>query len=135
MREIKFSPPVSSEICCTAISADGQNIALVNLKNEVYVYDLAVGRTSKMASPAGRTADLVFSANNALLAGSSPDGNVVIWDVKTGRVFRDFSGHAGAVTALTFSPDGKLLATGGSDRLTKLWDLRTGEERLALFRA
>jgi WD40 repeat protein len=131
-REIRLSPPVDFEVCCTAISTDGQSVALVNLKDEVYVYDLSARRTSKMSSLAGKTADLVFSSNNALLAGSSPEGNVVIWDVKSGRALRNFSAHAGAVTAVTFSPDGKLLATGGSDRLTKLWDLRTGEERLAV---
>ena len=100
----------------------------MNAIDYVTVVNVAAGTSVKMRTGSGQ----VFCPDNRLLAGSSPEGNVVIWDISSGRFIRDFSGHAGPATALAFSTDGKLLASGGADKLTKIWDLATGEEQLSL---
>jgi WD40 repeat protein len=41
------------------------------------------------------------------------DGNICLWDVKTGDELHCFDGHTGTVSALAFSSDGKFLVFGG----------------------
>jgi WD40 repeat protein len=63
---------------------------------------------------------------------------VALWDVKTGRLIRRFTGHKGAVCAGAFSPDGTKIVTGGgtghselgkpTDTELRLWDVAGGRE-------
>ena len=53
---------------------------------------------------------LAFSPANGLLASSSDDGTVKIWNPAHGTVLKTFVGHAGAVGSIVFSPDGGKLA-------------------------
>ncbi|MFD8081616.1 NB-ARC domain-containing protein [Kitasatospora sp. NPDC059722] len=70
--------------------------------------------------------DCAFSPEGTLLATSSHDGTVRLWDSATGGPVRILTGHVGAVAACAFSPDGTLLATTGHDRTARLWDTHTG---------
>jgi WD40 repeat protein/tRNA A-37 threonylcarbamoyl transferase component Bud32 len=73
-------------------------------------------------------------------------GEVILWDLATGRKLATLGGHEGMVTSVAFAPDGKTLASTSlaSTRMTlwedppqprdlpgqlKLWDLATGKER------
>lgn len=51
------------------------------------------------------------------------DGRIQLWELATGKLHRELSGHRGRVTAAAFSPDGLSLATGGDDSPVLLWDL------------
>lgn len=50
-------------------------------------------------------------------------GELVYWDVATGRVTRVGKTHCQAIRAVAVSPDGKRIATGGGAGQVKLWDL------------
>ncbi len=67
-----------------------------------------------------------FSDGEYVLAGSM-DGNIRLWDVKTGAKIRTFTGHSYEVASVAFSRDGKHVLSGG-DASTRLWDTATGEE-------
>ncbi|HEY0174427.1 MAG TPA: hypothetical protein VGB98_25650 [Pyrinomonadaceae bacterium] len=78
----------------------------------------------------------VFSPDGRLVATGHNGGDVVVWDVATGREVRrltDNSGDPGAQDIDgwlwgVFSPDSRLLATGVGPNV-RLWDLLTGERR------
>ena len=125
-----FTPKGS--VVAEAISRDGQFVAFRDEGAIVTVVNVAAGTSLKMSAKSRPNSDLAFSPDDKLLAGSSPEGNVVLFDTSSGRLVRNFSGHAGPATAFAFSNDGKLLATGGADKLTKIWDLATGQEQLSL---
>jgi WD40 repeat protein len=59
-------------------------------------------------------------------------GDVVIDDVKTGRVLRRNRAHASVVTNLVFSPDGRTVASLSDDQKVIVWDVKTGKPRLTL---
>jgi WD40 repeat protein len=64
---------------------------------------------------------LAFSPDGNLLATSSADSRVLLWDLAKHRVRATWEGHVGPVTALAFSPDGGHVASGGEDRTVRLW--------------
>ncbi|MFX0042482.1 MAG: serine hydrolase [Candidatus Hodarchaeota archaeon] len=68
-----------------------------------------------------------FSPNGQILASSSHDGSIMLWDVTSGEVLRVLQRHYYSVVSLAFSPDGTILASGGWDKKINLWNLTTGE--------
>ncbi len=59
-----------------------------------------------------------------VLATGDVDGDVHLWNTRTGRHMATLTGHSGEVRAMACSPDGALLITaGGQDRTIRLWDI------------
>jgi uncharacterized protein with WD repeat len=69
---------------------------------------------------------VAFSPDGKTLASAHNDSTIQLWDVKTGRLIRSFTGHTGHVPVIVFSPDGKTLAGGSPDQTVKLWDVSSG---------
>ena len=61
----------------------------------------------------------------SILASSSGDRTIKLWDVKTGECLKTYRGHGEAIYAIAFSPDGKILASGSGDNTIRLWDTVT----------
>ncbi len=81
---------------------------------------------------AAHQCSLAFSPDGSLLAtGDGPDGDVLVWDTRTGEA-RRLQGHERSVYAAAFSPKGTLLATGSRDRTVRLWDAGTGTLKATL---
>jgi WD40 repeat protein len=71
---------------------------------------------------------VAFSPDGLHLASGEVNGNVTLWDARTGNRLRTRRAHVWDVRALAFSPDGRRLATGGrGDRLARVWHVSTGE--------
>jgi WD40 repeat protein len=70
---------------------------------------------------------VAFSPDGGLLATTSGDRTVRLWEMPSGRPHgQPLTGHTAAVKDVAFSPDGRLLATAGADRTVRLWDVATG---------
>jgi RNA polymerase sigma factor (sigma-70 family) len=72
-------------------------------------------------------AGVVFSRDGKTLIAGDAQGNVIFWDVATGKELRRAPPHPQlpVVNALALSPDGKILAGGLTDAIC-LWDAATG---------
>ncbi|MDX6611437.1 MAG: hypothetical protein QOD75_623 [Blastocatellia bacterium] len=55
-------------------------------------------------------------------------GQVVLWDVASGREIGALKGHGKGVTQVVFSRDGRLLASASSDNTIRIWNLSTKSE-------
>jgi serine/threonine-protein kinase len=85
--------------------------------------------------PATTSACLSPARDRNLLATSSTDGSVRLWDLSSRTLvlrlrtqLHQRSGHDALAAALAFSPDGALLAAGHIDGHVHLWNMATGEE-------
>lgn len=67
-----------------------------------------------------------FAPDGKLLAASSGDKKVRVWDVATGRVVQMFADHLDVVLSVAFSPEGKTIASGSDDNTVRLWSAATG---------
>ena len=73
-------------------------------------------------------AGVAFSPDGKLIASSTRDHSVTLWDFKSGQaILPALFGHTGRVASVAFSRDGKILATGGADGDIRLWDVDTHE--------
>ena len=83
----------------------------------------------QMAGYAHGVNSTIFSpVNGRIVASSSDDNSVHIWDAATGAQVRRLSGHKLAVESAVFSHDGEWIVTGSSDRTVRVWSVETGKE-------
>jgi WD40 repeat protein len=116
---------------CVALSPDGQLLAAGSL------YSSGMVRFWRLAEDA-RAEDLVglhkqavqhlaFSPDGRLLASTSSDNSVGLWDLAGKKPVR-LEGHADWVLGVAFTPDGQLLASVSDDRTIRLWDVQRREQ-------
>ena len=63
---------------------------------------------------------LDWRLDSNVLASSSEDASVKLWDMFTGNQIKSWNAHGGGTTSVRFAKDGRLVTT-GRDRVAKLW--------------
>ncbi|HEX5268962.1 MAG TPA: WD40 repeat domain-containing serine/threonine-protein kinase [Gemmataceae bacterium] len=109
---------------------------------EVMVWDADTGEVVAHLKDDLEHGAMAFSADGKWLAapaksGSQAVGDVLVWDLATGKPRLRLKGHAITVDGLAFSPDGHRIASAAQpvnqpSGEIKLWDAATGTELLAL---
>jgi WD40 repeat protein len=135
-----------------AFSADGQWLASGSADQTVKVWDWQTGQlgqtlrghTSHICAvafspipptPEEKTAKhplvsplpFLRGDQGGILASSSRDKTVRIWDVTTGSCLRILPGHGDWVYAVAFCGEGNTLISGSADRTVRVWDWQTGQ--------
>jgi WD40 repeat protein len=79
----------------------------------------------------GAICALDLSADGGAIASGGTEGNVVLWDAKSGTIKHRFVHSKVRVTSVAFSPDGRTLAASFHPYSAKdviVWDVDTGKE-------
>ena len=111
-----------------AFSGDGTQLAAAS-QGTVAVWDVASGLLSDAHQlPDGEGYIPAFAPDLSLLAVSSPQACVLLWDMHARSVRARLQSDPRVHTyAQAFSPDGKLLATASTDNSVKLWRVDTSQ--------
>jgi RNA polymerase sigma factor (sigma-70 family) len=139
---------------CAAFSPDGQTLATGDNKKFISLWDVATGKEKAVArghtvwlyavafSPDGKTlasaggmdslAEVRVQSFNDIPKESFEWGEVMVWDLTTGKARRFYQGKVGRVMSVAFSPDGQTLASAERDGAIRLWDVATGQEQACL---
>ena len=91
--------------------------------------DAASGRLQRRIDTGGiRIVDVAVSPDGRLLAVTSHNPGLGVWDLKTGKqLSANGAGHEEPVRDLRFSPDGSQLVTAGMDGRIVQWDAVSGK--------
>jgi len=79
----------------------------------------------------GAVADISFSPDGEVLASASggrEDGNIKLWDMRSGQQLRSLHGSHFGFHSVSFSPNQELLASASHDGSIKLWNAKSGQE-------
>ena len=113
-----------------AFSPDGQYLAFGDSKGKIQL--LCQENYHQVGLLEGHlktlwVTSLSFSSVSPLLASSSFDTTVRLWDTQTGQCLHILQGHTHWIWAVAVSPDGKLVASGSDDGTIRIWVVETGE--------
>lgn len=73
----------------------------------------------------------VFSPDCRFLTYGTEEGEIIGFEVETGKEAFRFQGHSKRVICLDYSPDGKILASGDKDGKIKIWNMEDRKERMS----
>jgi WD40 repeat protein len=102
--------------------------ACVADNREIRVYELAGDRLLRSIATAASVLDLLFSPDGRFLAAISDEGEVLVWEWRSGRRIIPSSAlpHKHAAARCEFTPDSKFFAFPTEDGSVLLMDLKTG---------
>lgn len=67
-----------------------------------------------------------FSPDDKYIA-TTYGNKIMLWDVSSGRLLREFAGYKDSVFSVDFSFDGKYIAGSSEDKTVKVWEVSTGK--------
>jgi len=125
---------IENFINATQWSPSGDLIAL-GVGNNILLWDWKLEDTV-MTLPGGKSPVVSFawSEDGMKIAGGSKEGDIYIWDTRSGENIRTIKGHNERVEEIIWFPGGeKFVSLGGYDENTiKVWELDTGNKLLSL---
>jgi WD40 repeat protein len=120
--------PNRKSVSGLALAPDGRTMAIYSLyEQEIHLWDWETGKLLRILKGHSRPpVSVQFSPDGQLLASSSPDRTIKLWQVETGNVSQtleviDFTDSA---NTLAFSADGNSLYSGWQNGSVRIWQYR-----------
>jgi WD40 repeat protein len=110
-------------------SADGKLFATETPPRVISVYESVTGKKVRQIKASVKDIfwSLSFSPDARILAGSSWDGTLLLWDLESGKERIKLSHIERWITEVFFAPDSRTFATGSLAHGVLLWDTATGQ--------
>ncbi|KAK9113578.1 hypothetical protein Syun_020375 [Stephania yunnanensis] len=93
----------------------------------IKVWDLQRGYCINTLISSSNCNALCFSMDELSVCSGHVDGNIRLWDIKSGKLLSEVAAHSLAVTSISLSSGGNIFLTSGRDNLHNLFDMRSLE--------
>lgn len=114
-----------------AFSADGGMVAVAGYGPRVLVFDAVTLReVVRLGAAEGVDRSVSLLPGGRVVAGGS-DGKLREWDVRSGRLLREWAGHDGEVVGLAIHPSGRWLVSSGGGAL-RVWEVEGARLRASI---
>jgi len=109
-----------------AFSPDGRRLAAAS-GSTATVWSVPAGRRlATLPDPlADKVRDVAFRPGIKQVVTTGDHGAVRVWQLPSGRLENQLSGHVDVVRSAAFSSDGRFLVTAGDDATARVWDAET----------
>ena len=127
-----------------AFSPDGQTLASVSGSSiavpqaaskpgELMLHKTRTGDPVRMIrGHGGPLTGVAYHPDGSLIATSSWDRTIKLWDASTGDLRQSLLGHHDWALHVEFCPDGSRIASGGADGAIKIWETASNQEPYTL---
>ncbi|RXN37538.1 telomerase component 1 [Labeo rohita] len=121
-----------SEPSCVKVSPDGKLVAVGTGEGTIHFLHTETGQEVKSLLSSGDGISGCIFLGEELLATTSFDGQVEVWDIASGCRTAHMNAHSNNITGCDVSPDRKLFATVSLDLNLKVWSAQKGTEVASL---
>ncbi|MBD1867442.1 pentapeptide repeat-containing protein [Cyanobacteria bacterium FACHB-471] len=132
-----FSSPTRriSPFTNVSFSSNNQTVAINRHDESIALWNTETGHVDQWSAHSASIWTILFSPTGQILASSSYDCTVRLWDVQTQQCLHVLCGHESGIRAIAFGnsgdpttdPSGQRLASGSFDLTIRVWDVQTGE--------
>lgn len=104
-----------------AISRSGEYLAIGGGSGTIRLRKLSDTTDTILSGGSGKCYSLAFSPSDSLIAAGWADWRVRIWNLSTGAMKNDLTGHEYIPYQVAWSVDGDFLASASGDRTVRIW--------------
>lgn len=108
-------------------SPDGNLVATASDDKTIRLSDQTGALTKTITGNSDRVTALIFDASGEQLINATGNGEIRIWDVKSGIEINWFQAHSDCIQGLALNSSGTELYAVGWDSTLSVWNPRTGE--------
>ncbi|KAG9260026.1 WD40 repeat-containing protein SMU1-like [Astyanax mexicanus] len=114
-------------VLCLAVSSDTEMVASGAQDGQIQVWRIHNGQCLRKFERAHSKAVtcICFSKDNSQLLSASFDQIIRIHGLKSGKMLKEFRGHASCINDITFSHNGHYIISASADGSVKVWNAKT----------
>ncbi|EME40093.1 hypothetical protein DOTSEDRAFT_74821 [Dothistroma septosporum NZE10] len=96
----------------------------------VRMWDVSRGMAVRLfTGHTGHVTALACAPNGQVVASADDRGEIILWDLASGRLTKRMRGHArGGIWSLDWSVESSVLVSAGADGTVRVWDVRTNNK-------
>lgn len=128
-QELRTFKGHSSGLSTVAFSPDGKYVLTGSWDRTAKRWETHTGKLLTIYQVGSGPYGVAFSPDGQyVLTGDFDNKTLSLWDTRSGKRLRRFTGHTEPVNGVAVSPDGRFVLGSSYDKTARLWDVQTGEQ-------